>query len=99
MELEAYCTLCGVPFDVYADLYREGDITQEDVAWTKYFIACELAWLILVWLEATDTKLQYVKRKMPRARATTLGFCLALGRMMVLRVSKVSSLRQAMMQD
>lgn len=41
MEQEAYCALCGVPFDVYADLYRQADITQEDVAWTKYFIACE----------------------------------------------------------
>ncbi|CAD6581623.1 MAG: hypothetical protein ASARMPREDX12_000613 [Alectoria sarmentosa] len=39
MELEACCALCGVPFDLYADLYRESEITDEDVAWTKYFIA------------------------------------------------------------
>ena len=43
MELEAYCALCGVPFDVFADLYRKSEITGNDVAWTKYFIACELA--------------------------------------------------------
>ena len=43
MELEAYCALCGVPFDVFADLYRKSDITANDVAWTKYFIARGLA--------------------------------------------------------
>lgn len=99
MELEAYCALCGVPFDVYADLYRQGDITPEDVAWTKYFIACELAWLILVSLEVTNMQLQYAKRKTQRARAMIFGFCPALGRMMVLRVSKVSYLHQATMRD
>lgn len=37
---EVYCALCGVPFDIYVDLYRSGLITAEDVEWTKYFIAC-----------------------------------------------------------
>lgn len=98
MELEAYCALCGVPFDVYADLYRQGDITPEAVAWTKYFIACELACLTVVSLKVTDTELQYAKQKTERTRAENLGSCPALGRMMVLRVSRVFSLRQNMMR-
>ena len=57
MELEAYCALCGVPFDVYADLYRHGGITEHDLSWTKYFIARKSARLTLKRLGATDTGL------------------------------------------
>ena len=39
MNEEIYCALCGVPFDVWADLYRNGSVKGEDVEWTKYFIA------------------------------------------------------------
>ena len=99
MELEAYCALCGVPFDVCAELYRESDITQEDVAWTKYFIARELIWPTLVWLVATDTRLQYGKGKTQRILAMKHGFCLALGRTMDPRVSKLSFPCQIMTQD
>ncbi len=39
MNEEIYCALCGVPFDVWANLYRNGSVKDEDVEWTKYFIA------------------------------------------------------------
>lgn len=37
---DTFCALCGVPFDVQADLY-EGRLEKEDVAWSQSFIACE----------------------------------------------------------
>ena len=63
MELEACCALCGVPFDINADLYRESEITDEDVAWTKYFIARESTGPLLAWREAIEKGLQYGRRK------------------------------------
>lgn len=39
MNEEIYCALCGVPFDVWANLYRNGFVKDEHVEWTKYFIA------------------------------------------------------------
>ena len=55
--------LCGVPFDLYADLYWESEITGEDVEWTKYFIARESAGPLLAWREAIEKGLRYGRRK------------------------------------
>ena len=34
---EYYCVLCGVPFDVLADLYRLGTVDGKDIRWTQEF--------------------------------------------------------------
>ena len=34
---EYYCVLCGVPFDILADLYRLGTIDEQVVRWTQKF--------------------------------------------------------------
>lgn len=34
---EYYCVLCGVPFDILAEVYRLGTIDEQNVQWTQKF--------------------------------------------------------------
>lgn len=36
---DLYCTLCGVVFAAYAELYNDR-LGDDDVAWTAYYQAC-----------------------------------------------------------
>ena len=47
MSEDIYCALCGVPFDVDANLYRAGSVTEDQVEWSQYFVACKVLCAVL----------------------------------------------------
>ena len=47
MSQEIYCALCGVPFGVEANLYRSGSVTEDDVTWSQFFVACKMLHAVL----------------------------------------------------
>ena len=46
---DIYCALCGVPFGVDAELYRSGSVTDDDVLWSQFFIACKMLYAVPEW--------------------------------------------------